>query len=447
MNTAQTSGKILAREARVLSPATRIPFLPLVVRSASGTHFIDADGRQFLDFHSMAAITNTGHNHPRVVEAIQRQAGLLVHCNSAYASHEPMVLLAERLARLAPGARPRRVAFGLSGSDANDGAIKLARAATGRHRVIAYQGSYHGHTYGALSLSAVSLNMRRSFGPELPGVHHIPYPDGYRTPGGADAATEECLSALDVLLQTVAPPEEVAAVFLEPIQGDSGVIVPPPGYIDGLIERCREHGILLVAEEVQTGMGRTGRWFASEHLELEPDILILGKAMGSGMPLSAIVASAELMDHWSAPGHVFCTGANPVCCAAALATLDVIETENLVENARGVGGHLRDGLKELARRFDCIGDVRGEGLMLGVDLVTDRETRERARDLAPRVLAGCFERGLYLTFFSGSVLRIAPPLILSSEEADLALDILASSIDDAARGRIADQAVAAITGW
>jgi 4-aminobutyrate aminotransferase len=446
-NSPREAEQILAQEARFLSPATRLPFLPLAVRAAAGSHLLDADGRRLLDLHSMAAITNTGHGHPRVVEAIQRQATTLVHCNSAYASHEPLARLAERLARLAPGRTPKRVAFGLSGSDANDGAIKLARAATGRPRLLAFEGAYHGNTYGALSLSAVDLRMRRGFGPELPGIHHIPYPDPYRMPGDEDSVSRACLAALDRLLETVAPPEEVAAVFFEPIQGDSGILVPPRSYVDGLVQRCAHHGILLVAEEVQTGIGRTGRWLASEHFELEPDVLILGKALGSGMPVSAIVARAELMEHWAAPGHVFCTGANPVCCAAALATLEVIEEEGLVENADRIGAHLREGLIALAERFDCIGDIRGLGLMLGVDLVKDRASKERARELAARVLVGCFARGVYLTFLAGSVLRIAPPLIITAQDADLALEAIEASLCDAVEGRVSDQEVAAITGW
>lgn len=434
---------------RVVSPATRLNFPPLVVQSARGAELIDQDGRRLLDFHSMACITNTGQSHPRVVQAIQRQAERLLHCNPGYVLHEPLARLAQDVARITPGDAPKKVAFGLSGSDANDGALKLVRAATGRQKVISFYGSYHGNTYGALSLSAVSLAMRRGFAPGVPEIYHAPFPDTYRgRPGVApgDEATL-CLDALAGLLRTVAPPEEVAAIFLEPVQGDSGILVPPPEFIRGLEELRREHGILIVAEEVQSGMGRTGRWFASEHFGLEPDITLVGKAFASGMPLSAIVARSDLMDAWSAPGHVFSTGANPVCCAAALATIAVIEEEGLLARAEELGGLLRQGFLDLGEQYACIGDVRGLGLMLGVDLVIDRQSRERARGLTAKVLWRCYELGLYLTFLGGSVLRIAPPLVLTDDQARAGLEIVAQALDDAMSGRVSETAAAAVVGW
>jgi 4-aminobutyrate aminotransferase len=434
-------------ERRFLSPSVRLPFPPVMIDSAAGVRFTDSTGREFLDFHALASIANVGHNHPAVVTAIRDQAQRLVHCNPAYASHPLPAVLASRLSAIAPGTEDRRVAFGLSGSDANDGALKLARAATGRHRAIAFLGSYHGNTYGASSLSALSLNMRKGFGPELPGVHHVPFPDTYRMGGTPDEVAERCLDALRELLETNAPADEVAAIFIEPIQGDAGVLVPPARYIEGLRALRAQHGILLVAEEVQTGIGRTGTWFASEQLGLDPDIVIAGKALASGMPVSAIVARSELMNHWSAPGHVFCTASNPVCCAAALATLDVIEREGLLANATAMGQRLRDGLADLADRHVAIGDVRGRGLMLGVDLVSDRLTRERARDVAARVIVACFARGLYLTFLRGSVLRLAPPLTIGPPDVDDALEILDEALDDAVSGRVPDADVAAVVGW
>lgn len=436
-----------ARERRWLSPATRLPFPPLVVERGTGARFWDADGREFLDFHSMACILNTGHNHPVVVDAICRQAQRLVHCNPGYMLHETALELAERLATVAPGDHPRRVAFGLSGSDANDGAIKLARAATGRQRIIAFERSYHGNTYGALSLSSVSPAMRRGFGPELPAIHHAPFPDPYRMPGGADEVGDRCLAALEELFGTIAPPEEVAAVIVEPIQGDAGTIIPPARWLQRLAEMCRARGILLAAEEVQTGIGRTGRWFASELFGLEPDILILGKALGSGMPISAIVAGSSLMDAWTAPGHVFSTSANPICCAAALATFAVVTDERLLANAEAMGGRLRRGLDRMASEHESIGEIRGVGLMLAVDLVRDRDTRERSRELAAATVAGCLRRGLYLTFLSGSVLRLAPPLIVSSDEIDQALSIIDDALRDATAGRVSESEIEAVVGW
>jgi 4-aminobutyrate aminotransferase len=439
--------EILDLEERLLSPSARIPFLPMVPERGSGCHFEDVRGRRFLDFHAMACILNTGHNHPHVVAAIKQQADQMVHVNSAYATHENVVRLAARLTNLLPGTQPRQVAFGLSGSDANDGALKLVRAATGRTRAIAFHGAYHGNTYGALSLSAVSLNMRRGFGPEVPGIHHIPYPDTYRSGESATDTAGECIAALTTLLETTAPPEEVAAVFIEPIQGDSGILTPPPEYVSELGAICRRHGILLVAEEVQTGIGRTGTFLASEGLGLQPDVVILGKALGSGMPISAIVADAELMSHWGPPGHVFCTAANPICCAAALATLDVLEQEGLAANAKAMGERLTHGLNSLADSYSQIGCVRGRGLMVGADLVEDRVTRKRDRQLASAVLIGCFKRGLFMTFLSESVLRFAPPLTITGDEVDRALTIVDEALAEALAGKISESDLAAVTGW
>lgn len=443
------AAEILALERDLLSPATRIPFIPLVAECGRGAELVDRDGTRLLDFHSMACTTSTGHCHPRVVDAIQRQAARLVQCNSGYAVHEPMVRLAAELVRITPGDWSKKVAFGLSGSDANDGALKLVRAATRRPKVIAFFGSYHGNTYGALSLSAVSLAMRRGFGPVVPDVHHVPYPDTYRAdpPGNAGEVAARCLRELARVLETVAPPEEVAAVFMEPVQGDSGVLLPPVEFCQGLTDLCRQHGILLVAEEVQCGVGRTGRWFASEHFQLEPDVTIVGKGLGSGMPVSAVVARADLMDAWGPPGHVFSTASNPVCAAAALATIAVVEEEGLLENARCRSRQLVEGLAALADRHDAIGDVRGLGLMLGVDLVEDRDSRVPARALAPKVVAACYRRGLYLTFLRGSVLRLAPPLVVDEAQVERALGILDAAFEDAALDRVAAADVAQITGW
>lgn len=444
-----TNEEIIQQDLHYVSPGTRIPFLPLVPQSGSGAELVDHDGNRFLDLHAMACIMNVGYSHPRVVKAIQDQAQELLHCNPGYGYSEPMAALAEELAQLAPGTFDKKVAFGLSGADANDGALKLARSATGRPKAISFFGSYHGNTYGALSLSAVSLAMRRGFGPVVPDIHHIPFPDPYRPPFGVPphSASSACLEALNRLLETVAPPEEVAAIFIEPIQGDSGIILPPQSFIDGLQEICRQHGILIVADEVQSGIGRTGEWFASEHFGLEPDILLSSKALASGLPLSAIVARADLMDAWGPPGHVFSTGGNPVCCAAALATIAVIREQGLLENARKIGSLMIRAFEELAQRYELIGDVRGRGLMIGVDLVTDRETHARAKLQAAKVLLHAYRSGLYLTFLAGSVLRIAPPLVISEAQAERAVTILAEGIEAATAGSISDEEVGAITGW
>lgn len=446
---AANSEEWIQRGDRVISPAARIPYYPLVVKSARGSTIEDSDGRKYLDFLSAACIANTGHNHPKVVEAIKRQADRLLHYNLAYAYTEEAVELAEELCRIAPGGYEKRVAFGLSGSDANDCAIKLVRQATRRPLVISYFRSYHGATYGALSLSAVSLPMRRYMGPILPGIFHAPYPDCYRCQSGGkpETCSLECLKALTSLFETSCPPQEVAGIIIEPIQGDSGVIVPPDRYMTGLRQVCDGHGILLVSEEVQTGFGRTGRWFAIEKWPVEPDVMVMGKAIASGMPLSAVVGRRELFDHWEAPGHALSTSANPVSCAASLATIRVIEEEGLLEKARESGDYMKARFLEMAEKHSLIGDVRGEGLMLGVDLVTDRVAKTRAAKETAKVAFAAWQRGLFITFFSRSVLRVAPPLLITREEVDRGLAILEESFTAVEQGKIDDSVLFGVKGW
>ena len=438
---------LIGRHGQVISNATRLAFYPLVVTGGHGAWVRDAAGRERIDFLASAATLNVGIGHPAVVAAVREQAERLLHYNAAYVYHEPMVELAETLARVTPGGFAKRVAFGLSGGDANDGVIKAARHFTGRQKIIAFQGSYHGTTYGALSLSSVNLDMRRRLGPFLPEIYHVPFPDVYHEAASPEASGARALAVLDDLFATRVPPEEVAAVIIEPVQGDSGVLVPPRAFMQGLAERCRRHGILLVAEEVQTGIGRTGRWFAIEHFGVEPDVVICGKAISSGLPLSAIVARSEILAAWQPPAHTFSSGGNPVCAAAALATLRVVEQEGLVGRARAAGEHLRAGLQTLAGRHALIGDVRGFGLMQGVELVQDRERRTPAVIETAKVCWRCFELGLLITFLRGNVLRMVPPLVITDGEIDAALTILDTALTDVAAGRVDDAAVSNLKGW
>src|SRR5699024_5584073 len=278
----------------------RLPFYPLVIKEAKGEYIYDYDGNQWIDFLSSACVINTGHGHPDIVARMKQQMDQLVHYNPAYASHEQLITLAENLVQITPGDFSKKVTFGLSGADANDSAMKLARSYTKRSKIIAFTRSYHGNTYGALSASAVSLPMRRGMGPVVPDVYHIPFPDPYRPAFDAETESGRCMQALEHLFETTCPPEEVAAIMIEPIQGDSGVIVPEQAYIDSLKKICKEHDILIIADEVQTGFGRTGKWFGSEHIDLEPDLLVLGKGIASGMPLSAVVGRSEIMMAWDA---------------------------------------------------------------------------------------------------------------------------------------------------
>jgi 4-aminobutyrate aminotransferase len=398
---------------------------PLVVDRGEGVVLTDVDGNRFLDFAAGIAVCATGHCHPEVAQAISRQAERLLHLCAIDFSYPQIVDLAERLARLAPGDSKKRVYFANSGAEGIETAIKLARLRTGRQKIIAFFGAFHGRTMGAISLTASKAVHRQGYAPFLPEVHHTHFASCYRCPVGREpeSCSLECLDLLEkTLFKTVAPPDEIAAVFFEPVQGEGGYSVPKEGFLERLAELGREHGFLLVADEVQSGFGRTGKFFACEHFGIEPDILVLGKGIASGMPLSAVVAREEIMQ-WRSGGHGSTFGGNPVCCEASLATLDLLEG-GLVDNAARMGAYLKEKLTAMQDRHPAIGDVRGLGLMLAVDLVKDRATREPDRERVARVLERAFEKGLVLLACGASSIRIAPPLILSQEEADIGLRIL-----------------------
>lgn len=443
------SFEIIKQDESIISPNSRVPYFPLVVKRGKGSIVEDVDGNRYIDFLSSAAVTNTGHAHPKVVKAIKDQVNNFINYTSVYMYNENLVELAQELLKIIPGDAAKKVSFGLSGSDANDGAIKLARNFTKRQKIIAFLRSYHGSTYGALSLSAISLNMRRNMGPFLPEIYHVPYPDCYRCPFKLKLSNckQYCLEYIKIMFNTLIPAEEVAAIIIEPIQGDAGIIVPPKDYLSNLKKLCENNGILFIAEEVQTGFGRTGKWFAVEHWGIEPDVILLGKAIASGMPLSAIVAKKEIMNSWNPLAHSFTMGGNLVSNAAALATIAVIKEEKLIEKSKEMGDYIQNRLHELKKEHELIGDVRGRGLLIGVDLVTDRETKERAVKEAAKICWRCWERGLILTFFSKSVLRIAPPLVITKKEVDNALDIIEKSIKDLEEGKISDQVLKNICGW
>ncbi|UJL45694.1 aminotransferase class III-fold pyridoxal phosphate-dependent enzyme [Virgibacillus sp. NKC19-16] len=439
--------KWLKRENEVLGSGMRLPFFPLVIKEAKGEFIYDYDGNKWIDFLSSACVTNTGHAHPVIIDRMKEQMDQLVHYNPAYASHENLIALSEELIRITPGNFSKKVTYGLSGSDANDTAIKLARSYTRKSKILAFSRSYHGNTYGALSASAVSLPMRQNMGPLLPDIYHIPFPDIYRPQFKTDNESERCIAAIKHILETVCPPEEIAAIIIEPIQGDSGVIVPQQAFIDELKQLCNEHGILIIADEVQTGFGRTGKWFASEHFQLEPDLTVMGKAIASGMPLSAVVGRSEIMTSWQPPAGAFSLAANPISCVASRATIEVIETENLTKRAQELGSYIKNRFRYFQERFGVIGDIRGEGLMLGIDLVGSQVSKEPNHSYAAKICWSCWEKGLFLTFFSGSVLRIAPPLTIKEEYLEQALQILEESFEDVTAGRVPDSVLDEIKGW
>jgi 4-aminobutyrate aminotransferase len=420
---------VIARAERAVTPSLPHAY-PLVVRRAQGSVVEDVDGNRYLDFAAGIAVCSTGHCHPRVVQAIQEQAAHLVHiCGADF--YDPMyVALAERLAGLAPGAAPKKVFLGNSGAEAVEAALKLARHHTGRSQFISFFGAFHGRTMGAVSLTASKPVYQRGFRPLVPGVTHVAYGYCYRcaynlTFPACDLACVDYIE--DVLFTKSLAPDTVAAIFVEPVLGEGGYVVPPPGWLSKLRALCDRHGILLVADEVQSGIGRTGKMFACEHWGVEPDILCCAKALASGMPLSAMIARADVMN-WPYGAHGSTFGGNPVCCAAAQATLDVIEEENLLENATVVGERLLDGLRTLAQASRLIGDVRGLGLMIGVEFVADRETHEPAPVEAERVVGECFRHGLLLLPCGPNSVRFSPPLTITAAQADTALDIFASAL-------------------
>ncbi|MGQ9917414.1 MAG: acetyl ornithine aminotransferase family protein [Bryobacteraceae bacterium] len=424
---------VVERDHAVLSPSYTRSY-PFVIERGEGAIVTDVDGNRFLDMNAGIAVVATGHCHPRVVEAVRRQAEKFLHMSGTDFYYENMVTLAERLARLVPGGGARRVFFGNSGAEAIECALKLARYSTRRDKSIAFLGAFHGRTMGALSLTASKTAQREGFAPLFPGAAHVPYAYCYRCAYNRtlDTCNVECVRVLEQeLFRTILPPSEVAAVFVEPVQGEGGYIVPPRKFFDELQAVCRRHGILLVADEVQSGMGRTGRMFASEHFGLEPDIVAIAKGIASGLPLGATVARADLMT-WKPGAHASTFGGNPVAVEAALATLELLEQE-LVDNAARIGARMMDRMREWPARFPCVGDVRGLGLMIGFELVRDQATRERAPDLRDHIVDLAFHRGLLVLGAGPNSIRLAPPLVLSQDQADFAVETLEACIAEASR--------------
>src|SRR5262252_5138609 len=420
--------KVLEGDARYISPSYTRSY-PLVAKRGQGAVIEDVDGNEFLDFSSGIAVTSTGHCHPEVVAAIQKQAGELIHMSGTDFYYENMITLAERLAKIAPMSGPVRVYYGNSGTEAIEAAIKLARYHTKRQGIIAFYGAFHGRTMGALSLTASKVQQRRRFMPVVPGVAHVPYPDVYRRPEGMSEASyvKECVQFIeDRVFKTIMAPEECAAIFIEPIQGEGGYLPAPTQFMQELRRICDQNGILLVADEVQCGAGRTGKWWAIEHSGVEPDIVTIAKGIASGMPLGVTLARAEIMD-WVPGSHASTFGGNPVCIEAALATMDVLERE-AIHNADVVGNHMMKRLREWVKTHPMVGDVRGRGLMIGVEIVKDKKAKTPAHDERERIVELAFERGLLFLGAGENSIRLAPPLVVTAEQADIAMDVLEECI-------------------
>jgi len=414
------------RDAENISPSYTRSY-PFVMARGRGAEVWDIDGNRYIDFTTGIAVTNTGHSHPRVVQAIKDQADLFLHMSGTDFYYPTQIQLAERLNALAPISGPTKVFFGNSGAEALEAAMKLARWHSGRPRFLAFHGSFHGRTYGALSLTASKAIQRKGFAPLLPGVTHTIYPNPYRNPWPDREVGEAVLAEIENrLFKTTMPPEEVAAVIIEPIQGEGGYVVPPDGFLAGLRALCDRHGILLVFDEVQTGMGRTGKLFACEHWGVEPDILCLAKGIASGMPLGAIIAHSDIM-RWPPGAHASTFGGNPVSCAAALATLDLLE-EGMVEMAAASGAYMMARLRAWMDRYPQIGEVRGKGLMVGVELVVDRESKTPHPALRDLIVEQAFAAGLLTLGCGVNSLRLVPPLNIPRELLDEGLDLLDRAI-------------------
>src|SRR6202167_4027292 len=420
--------ELLARDALVVSPSYPRDY-PFVMSHGKGAEIWDVDGNRFLDFAAGIAVCSTGHSHPAVVHAIKEAAERFLHISSDY-WHEGQVRLAERLNELSPMKEPTMSFFAQSGTEAVEAALKLARYTTGRGRFIGFLGGFHGRTMGSLSFTSSKYTQQKGFFPTMAGVTHVPYPNNYRPIfAGKDQGQAVLRFIEDVLFTHNVPAGEVAAILIEPVQGEGGYLVPPDGFLAGLRALCDRHGILLIFDEVQSGIGRTGKMFAAEHWDVAPDIMTLAKGLGSGLPIGVVVAKRSIMQKWTRGAHGNTFGGNPVCCAAALATLDLVEREYRA-NAAKVGHYFIKSLASLADKYSVVGEIRGKGLMIGMELVLDRASKARQKSLSDALINRAFHNGLMLLMCGQSTLRFMPPLMISEADVDEAIELLSQSLDE-----------------
>lgn len=424
------ASRILKLDAETVSPSYTRDY-PLVAKRGRGAIIEDVDGNLFLDFAAGIAVVSTGHCHPHVVEAIQKQAAELIHISGTDFYEPLLVEFGQRITATLSSKEPMRVFYGNSGTEAVEAALKLAKYHTGRHKIIAYYGSFHGRTMGSLSLTASKAVQRKGMGPLVPGVHHIHYPNRYRCMFGhpPEVCCKEATSVLEEdLFRRIVDPEEVAAVVIEPIQGEGGYLPAPAEYLQDLQRICRKYGILLICDEVQSGMGRTGKWWAHQHAGIEPDIITVAKGVASGMPLGVMIARSSVMN-WTPGAHASTFGGNPVCLAAGLATMDLLE-QQYIENARRMGEFLFGRLAEWPKKFRIVGDVRGKGLMIGVEIVRHQQTKEQAKDLRDQIVELSFRKGLLILGAGYNSFRLCPPLMIDQEQAEFALRTLEEVISE-----------------
>jgi 4-aminobutyrate aminotransferase len=424
--------EIIAADSKFVNPSYPRANFKLVADRAQGVWVEDVDGNVFLDCNAGLAVCSTGHCHPEVVNAIQRQAERLIHMCGTDFYYALMPQLAQKMDEIVPIKSPTRTHFANSGTEAIETALKLAMHVTGREKFIAFFNGFHGRTLGSLALTSSKAVQRRGFKRQALDVVHVPFPNEYRNPFSeadceGEGAGRGALNWIEKrLFQTTTPPDEVAGIVVEPVQGEGGYVPAPKNFLEGLRRICDEHGIMLIVDEVQSGMGRTGKMFASEYYDLQADIVAVAKGIASGMPLGATVARADLMD-WKPGAHASTFGGNPVCVAATLKTIELLQG-GLISNSAEVGGYLRGGLEKLMRKYECIGDVRGMGMMIGVEFVKDRQSKVQDPEMRDRVELASFERGLILVGCGTNSIRWSPPLILTRENVDVALEIFEDAL-------------------
>lgn len=420
---------ILERDAKVLSPSYARDY-GFVMERGKGAEVWDVDGNRYIDFCAGIAVNSTGHSHPEIVKAIQEQAEKYIHISSDY-YHDVMVRVAERIDEIAPMEEAVTVFLTNSGTESVEAAIKLARYATGRRQFIGFLGGFHGRSMGSLSFTASKARQQERFFPTMPGVWHVPYPDPYRpifpTPPNGDQGDAVVDYIENMLFPEALPPDEVAAILVEPIQGEGGYIIPPPNFFPRLRKLCDQQGILLIVDEVQAGMGRTGKWWAVEHYGIEPDIVCIAKGIASGVPMGAMAARRSIGAKWKPGAHGNTYGGNPLACVSALKTMELIEN-GMMQNAAEMGAYMLDAVSEMQARHPSIGHVRGKGLMIGVELVLDRETKEPAREMRNAVMHRCFENGLLTLGCGRSTMRFMPPLMIGKDLVDEGLEIFEGAL-------------------
>lgn len=440
--------RLLALESQNLAAQSRIKYFDIVISSGQGALLKDASGREYIDLLASASSTNTGHSHPKIVQAITAQAKRLLQYTPAYFANETAAKLTAKLTALAPISGPVKLLWGNSGSDANDAVIKLARAYTKRQYIVTFTGAYHGATYGALSASAVSLNMTRKIGPLLPGIIKVPFPDPWKKKDYETQAQFETRMFEEFLhpFETYLPPDEVALILIEPIQGDGGIVKAPTAFLEKVYHFAKQHQILFAVDEVNQGLGRTGKWWSIEHFGLEPDLVTVGKSLASGLPLSAVLGRAEILDALAAPAHLFTTAGNPVTSAAALATLEVIEEEKLVARSEELGQLAEAFFKQAQVTYDFIGDVRMYGLNGGIDII-DPLTKKPSQTIATQLIFAIFERGALMISLRGNILRFQPPLVITRSQLQKAFSIIEAAFNAQQQGKLTLPQNATELGW